>query len=298
MRVAVLGGTRFIGRALVEALLGAGHTVLVVHRGVTEPDGQADAEHLHCERSAMAGPLREWAPDAVIDNAAMTALDADAAIAAMPSSIRSVAVSSVDVYRAHGSLHRGAVTDALPVDETAPLRDGPLPYGEPGYDKLAVESAYLAAGATICRPTMTYGPHDHQRREGPILDRIRRGEPTIPVGQGNLLWSKAYVDDVADGIRRALELGDERDVFNLAERRTVAMSQWFQWIVEDAGASVEFVRVPTRELPDDLRVSGFFGQHVLFDAAKARSVLGWTDRDPREGLRTSVTWHLAHPPAD
>jgi nucleoside-diphosphate-sugar epimerase len=38
MRVLVLGGTRFIGLALVEELLGAGHTVAIVHRGEHEPD--------------------------------------------------------------------------------------------------------------------------------------------------------------------------------------------------------------------------------------------------------------------
>ena len=37
MRVIVLGGTRFIGRAVAEALVTAGHEPLVCHRGTTEP---------------------------------------------------------------------------------------------------------------------------------------------------------------------------------------------------------------------------------------------------------------------
>ena len=36
MRVIVLGGTRFIGRATVEELVAAGHEVMVVHRGRLE----------------------------------------------------------------------------------------------------------------------------------------------------------------------------------------------------------------------------------------------------------------------
>ena len=35
MRIIVLGGTRFIGRASVEELVRAGHSVMVVHRGET-----------------------------------------------------------------------------------------------------------------------------------------------------------------------------------------------------------------------------------------------------------------------
>jgi hypothetical protein len=39
-----------------------------------------------------------------------------------------------------------------------------------------------------------------------------------------------------------------------------------------------------------------FEQHLLFDASKARRVLGWTETDPLIALRASVDWHLAHPP--
>ena len=55
MRVLVLGGTRFIGLALVEELLGAGHTVAVVHRGEHEsPDLPPTVEHIHTARRDLA----------------------------------------------------------------------------------------------------------------------------------------------------------------------------------------------------------------------------------------------------
>ncbi|MGH8886483.1 MAG: NAD-dependent epimerase/dehydratase family protein [Egibacteraceae bacterium] len=37
MRIAVLGGTRFIGPAVVDRLRTAGHEVTVLHRGGTDP---------------------------------------------------------------------------------------------------------------------------------------------------------------------------------------------------------------------------------------------------------------------
>jgi len=37
MRVMVLGGTRFIGAAIVEELAAHGHELLIVHRGEHEP---------------------------------------------------------------------------------------------------------------------------------------------------------------------------------------------------------------------------------------------------------------------
>jgi nucleoside-diphosphate-sugar epimerase len=293
MRVAIIGGTRFIGFSVTVAVHAAGHDVLIVHRGATEPPELRGLEHLHVDRNELGDRLRAWEPDAVIDTYAMTGGDAAGVLAAAPPEVRLVAVSSADVYRAHGSLHAGLVTDALPLDETAPLRDRPLPYARDGYEKIDVERAYLSRGATVCRLAAVYGPRDPQRREGPVIDRVAQGDRAIPVGSGNLLWSKAFVDDVGEGVRLALEADVAGEVFNLAEHRTVSMAQWYGWILEDLGTDVRLERVPGNQLPLDLATTGFFGQHVLVDASKAREVLGWTETDPREALLRSVRWHVA-----
>ena len=63
MRTAVLGGTRFIGRAIVDELLAAGHEVCVIHRGEHEPGDLPDVEHLHIGRRRLADHaerLRVW----------------------------------------------------------------------------------------------------------------------------------------------------------------------------------------------------------------------------------------------
>ena len=67
MRLLVLGGTKFLGRAAVEAALERGHEVTLFNRGETNPDLFPKAEKLRGDRdgdlSALEG--REW--DAVID---------------------------------------------------------------------------------------------------------------------------------------------------------------------------------------------------------------------------------------
>jgi len=70
MRVLVLGGTRFLGRALVDALLEAGHQPTLFNRGQTGPKLFPDVEQLRGDRSADLSALegREW--DAVLDVAA------------------------------------------------------------------------------------------------------------------------------------------------------------------------------------------------------------------------------------
>jgi NAD(P)-dependent dehydrogenase (short-subunit alcohol dehydrogenase family) len=74
MRVMVLGGTRFIGAAIVEELHGHGHELLLVHRGEHEPDGAAAlADHLHADRRDLPhlrGAVTDFDPEAMVDTCA------------------------------------------------------------------------------------------------------------------------------------------------------------------------------------------------------------------------------------
>jgi nucleoside-diphosphate-sugar epimerase len=177
MRVIVLGGTRFIGRAITEALTVAGHAVLVAHRGITEPPDIHGVKHLHAERDAWPGCRAAFAAfgaDAAVDVSAGNGPDARAALAALPPGIALVALSSIDVYRAYEALHSGMQTDPVPLTEESPLRTARHIDG-PEWENLDVEDAYLRAGATILRLGAVYGEHDYQHRFEPVLRRIRAG---------------------------------------------------------------------------------------------------------------------------
>jgi UDP-glucose 4-epimerase len=306
MRVLVLGGTRFIGRAIVDDLVSNGHDVMVVHRGETEPADLPEIPHVHVERARLetvSGQLVGFNPDGVVDCIAMTAADAEAVLDVIPVGPRLVVLSSMDVYRGYAALLSGGVTDAVPADETSPVRDQRYPFrgqgaGMDDYEKLDVEERYLERGGAVCRLPMVYGEHDGQRREEFILRRVRAGRPQIPFGPGTFLSTRGYVGDVATGVRLTLESEHSAgEIFNLGERHTASVELWARMILHAARADhIELVRVPPEALPDDLGLSGDIKQHLLCDSAKARAVLGWTDRDPMDALRQSVAWHLAHPP--
>jgi nucleoside-diphosphate-sugar epimerase len=307
MRVMVLGGTRFIGAAVVEELHAHGHELLVVHRGEHEPADPPEADHLHADRQDLPhlrGPVDDFGPEAVVDVCAYSAADAETALAAV-GDVRLLVVSSMDVYRAFGAVLAGTETDALPVDETSPVRSERYPYrgrshpsaDTDSYEKLDVEAAYLAREATVCRLPMVYGERDHQRREEPLLRRARAGRDRVPTGSGGWLWTRGYVRDVAAGIRLALESDAcVAEVLNLGEARTWSMGLWARHVLEAAGSGAELVRVPDVLLPDDLKALGTIPQHLLVDSSKARDLLGWTETDPHEALHRSVAWHLANPP--
>ena len=69
MKLLIIGGTQFLGRAITQAALDAGHTVTLFHRGQTNPDLFPHVEHLLGDRTQPEGldllKGRRW--DAAVD---------------------------------------------------------------------------------------------------------------------------------------------------------------------------------------------------------------------------------------
>ncbi|MCP3424974.1 NAD-dependent epimerase/dehydratase family protein [Rothia sp. AR01] len=308
MRVLVLGGTRFIGRRVVERLHERGDAVLVVHRGRHEPSPWVPVEHLRTERRRLAehaDRIRRFAPDTLVDAYAMTADDVRAVLPVLPE-VPAVVLSSQDVYQAFDGLRNGRFESPVPLAEDAETRRERRPYRGAGlagvpedYEKLDVEELWLPRGAVVLRLPMVYGPHDPQRREELVLRRIRAGRREVPVGAGNLLWSRAHVDDVATGVLAALDTrAADGLAVNLAEPATAPIRAWMEQIARAAGAPLELVRVPEEALPPDLALTGAPAQHVLASVERARRLLGWDPGEPERRVAESVRWHLANPPED
>ena len=104
--------------------------------------------------------------------------------------------------------------------------------------------------------------------------------------------------DVARAIHLAVDQPDVSGVLNVCEDRTYSVRLWARMILDAAGSDAELVRVPDDALPEDLQETGALLQHVLMSANKARATLGWTTTDPWAALQATVSWHLAHPPAN
>ncbi|HEX5993712.1 MAG TPA: NAD-dependent epimerase/dehydratase family protein [Jiangellales bacterium] len=308
MRVVVIGGTEFIGRRLVETLVGRGDEVLVVHRGRTEPEDAPSCAHLHVDRrefATVAGQVRGFRPDAVVDTIALTGEDVEAVLPHLPEA-HLVVLSSCDVYRVYELLLNGDETPMpVPVDEGGPLRLRRYPFRGKGmdlddYDKLDVEPAYLCRGGTVLRLGMVYGHRDPQRREEFVLRRVRAGRDRIPVGPGTTLTTRLHVDDAARAVLAALDRPDAAagEVFNVGETTTYSVRAWIRLILAAAGHAAELVPVPEESLPADLGLTRAHPQHILMSSQKATDLLGWCHGEPATAVRRSVRWHLDHPPGD
>ncbi|HEU4456708.1 MAG TPA: NAD-dependent epimerase/dehydratase family protein [Longimicrobium sp.] len=159
MQILVIGGTRFIGPAVVRRLIAVGHEVAVLHRGRTRADLPAGAEEVLADREellSLAPQIRALAPRVVLDMIPYTEDDARGVMETFRGSAeRVVAVSSGDVYRAFDGLRRAsdAPPTAAPLDEDAPLREVPYPHRTAAtkpdevayrYDKIPAERVFLS----------------------------------------------------------------------------------------------------------------------------------------------------------
>src|SRR3712207_5934386 len=100
MDLLVIGGTVFVGRAIVDAALRRGHTVTVFHRGQHGEDAHPGVEHLHGDRATDLNVLdgRRW--DAVVDTCGFEAASVGASARHLSAVVGHYGfVSSVSVYK-------------------------------------------------------------------------------------------------------------------------------------------------------------------------------------------------------
>ena len=180
MKLLVLGGTKFVGRALVEAALAAEHDVSLFHRGQTNPDLFPQAEHVLGDRDGGLGALagRTW--DACIDvSGYLPRLVGDAATALRQSVDRYVYVSTISVY-ADLSVPRDESGPLATIeDETTEEITGDSYGALKALGERAVSAVYGDGRATIVRPGFVIGPYDHTGRFPWWAHRAARGGEMI-----------------------------------------------------------------------------------------------------------------------
>ncbi|HET7437181.1 MAG TPA: NAD-dependent epimerase/dehydratase family protein [Thermoanaerobaculia bacterium] len=296
MQIVVIGGTRFVGPKLVKALERAGHTVTVVHRATQRCPYST---HIHDSRANLA--KHNLKADVVVDTHAMTEQDAQDLLAA-DIAPRVVVLSSGDVYRQFDLLlgRETGAPEPTPLTEDAALRtqlyphrhmaksESDMPYW---YDKILVERAVMQhPGATVLRLPVVYGPGDYQHRFGLWISEMDKHATSIsmPEGQDQWRWSRAFVDNAADAI--ALAATNDKAAgrtYNIAEPDALTDHQWLELFARTIGwhGLVNLAK-------DVKEAENIHWQYDLtLDSTRIREELGYRERVQRmEALVRTVEW--------
>jgi 2'-hydroxyisoflavone reductase len=302
MRLLVLGGTKFLGRGVVDAALGAGHEVTLFNRGVTHPELYPEAEKLHGDLdgdlAALAG--RGW--DAAIDLDPTT----------QPRRVRAYTellagevghftfVSTISVYADPSR----SLTEGSPVHE--PPDPEPESFQEDLYGGLKVGSeravrASFGRRAAIVRPGLIVGPHDPTdrftywpRRLAAGGDVLAPGDPAAPVQLIDARDLGAWLVRVAErrpsGVYNATGPAEPLTLGELLDRVSTAVGGGARLVWTDEQRILDAGVQPWSELP--LWVPGEDWSGMLRADIGRALAAGLTFRPLEDTARDTLAWSL------
>jgi 2'-hydroxyisoflavone reductase len=298
MKILLIGGPKFVGRAIIDAALAAGHELTTFNRGQTNNDLYPEVEKLHGNRDGELDALRGRTWDAVIDTSGYTPGVVRQSAELLRDAVKTyVFVSTISVYDG----------DFEGLDENGPLQQ--MPEGAsldevvgPTYGALKVlcedvVKEIYGDRAIITRPGMIVGPNDTTYRFPYWVKRVAEG--------GRVLYPEAHtmelidVRDHADFILHLLETGTT-GVFtvNGPEHETTFL-EVLQTIKDVSGSDAEFVGVS-----DDFLVANEVGPWMEFpfwlpgnrgrlNIQRAINA-GLTFRPLSETVRDTLNWLNSH----
>ncbi len=285
MNTLVIGGTGFIGRTLVAALLKGDHSVSVMHRRPKHDLGRrvknilADRNDGQAAKAALAGKKFDVGFDDVYD-------------------WERVFMSSVAAYGDGLNHHEG---DALAPDDAPELYTRNKAMSERALFRLHQR---IGLPVVTLRPPFIYGPGNPFYREAFFWDRLRAGRSIILPGDGRRLMQFVYIKDL---VRACLKVMDEPNAvghaFNIANARPLSQAEAVEAFAKACHKPVTFVRIPREYI---LRVGGhpmgpklYFGTYydvppITLVTAKAQRVLKFNPTEFAAGLKETYKWHQRH----
>lgn len=292
----MIGGTRFVGRAVTEAALAAGHDVTLLHRG-GQSEAFPDATHLHVDRDGDLSALADGAWDATVDVCAY-----------VPSQVRRLAaalgdrgghhvfVSTVSVYAEPPAPGAGEDTELMPAagdddEEVTGDTYGPL--------KVTCEQAALQAygsdSVALVRPTYVVGPYDTSGRyPWWVIRAARGGRMVAPVPRD----APMQVVDARDQGEWIVRLAQQRrsGAFTSAQPG-ITFEQMLQDTVSGTGSDAELVWIDAAWLKER-EVDGFAlplwtegtPEFSLALSPAAAEAAGLTARPLTDTARDTLAW--------
>lgn len=309
MRILMVGGTRFIGRHVVEQALGRGHDVTIFHRGRTGPDLFPEVEHRLGDRNSDLSALAAGEWDATVDTCAYYPRQVQELADALGGrGGHHLVVSSVSAY---------APFDGPGLTEDAPLAELDDPTVEEvtnetyGGLKVLVERAATerhGPSTVVVRPTYVVGPDDYTWRFPWWVARIARGGDVLAPEPKDAPAQVIDVRDMAGWMVRLLEDGASGAFHAVSPEPVFTWEQQLEAIVEAVGpagtrlrwldaAAVHAAGLPEGTLPlwsgDDPDV-----WLMAADPAKAYGT-GLTPRPLADTVRDTLAWtRTVEQPAD
>ena len=116
-----------------------------------------------------------------------------------------------------------------------------------------------------------------------FVDKVSRGVPIDRYGDGSSSRDYTYIDDVVDGVIRALDTPLGYQIYNLGNGRPTRLNDFIRLVEQHSGKEAIINVMP--EQPGDV-------PRTCADISKARELLGYDPQTPfSEGIAKLVKWY-------
>jgi len=197
VKLLLLGGPRFLGRALADAALARGHELTLFNRGRTSAELYPEAKRLVGDRDGDLRALAGRAWDAVVDTSGYLPRAVERSAHALSGSGLYCFVSSISVYADFSAPN----DEGSPVAELDDLSAEEVTNESYGALKALCECAVrdvFGERALVVRPGLIVGPHDPTGRFTYWPHRVARGGEVLAPGPPERATQLVDVRDLAE----------------------------------------------------------------------------------------------------
>lgn len=277
MQVFLTGGSGYIGAAVLDALVRAGHHVTALVRD-PEKGLRLEARGASLVMGDLSTPARYLAHATAADAVVHTALDASPRgpdidrqfLDAVLPALAATAAPRTFIFTS-GIWVLGTCPE--PVDETAALAPVPLVAWRPPHEALVTAAASATLRTAVVRPGIVYGG-----AHGIVSDMLKDALNGLVrvVGDGNNRWPLVYHRDLGDLYARILASPEANGVYHATDDEDERLSAIADAIATHVDPPADIRHMP---LPEARAKMGPYADALALDqcvrSTRARA-LGWS----------------------
>ena len=315
--VLVTGGAGFIGSSVAQALLRRGDSVVIIDEvndyydtSIKESNlqllqdryGASSSPALHvyrgdiCDKELLESIFKKHRPEWVCHMAARAGVrpSIDDPYVYIHSNIEGTtrlmelsAKYKVQnfVFASSSSVYGGSKSSFFSEDEVVDNPVSPYAASKKACELLAYTYHHLYnLNVTGLRFFTVYGPRGRpDMAPFKFIDRVSRGQELQQFGDGSSSRDYTYIDDIVDGVVRAIDRPYPYQIFNLGKGSGTSLSDFIRLVEQCVGRKAIIKVLPDQ--PGDV-------PYTCADVSKAARLLGYESQVSfEEGIRRTVAWY-------